>query len=264
LWLALVWGYFFGWFADTFTKAGVPAFWPHQARLVIPGNPKLRLYTDSPEELIFLTATSVVLVICLNIYSQGGILRSFNQWTGIPSGAIEIANSEIDQYRLIAEVEGYNTLTLEQVDEEFEIVKALTASDLLLLADDGSIYRAGSSQEAQIRLSRVHVKRQEQILQTIRELKYEDESFRLPSDLTQRSYITGLLQVDDVDQVVVTPRVWAFNTVRVQPLGEGLGMVHLESARVQDLQPLNNSFVTGQLIIREVNHVHPRGSPERD
>jgi len=46
-WAGLVTGYFFGWFADVFTKSGVPAFWPNRARLVIPGNPRLRLSPGS-------------------------------------------------------------------------------------------------------------------------------------------------------------------------------------------------------------------------
>ncbi len=36
---ALVIGYGMGWFGDVFTKSGVAAFFPHQARLVIPANP---------------------------------------------------------------------------------------------------------------------------------------------------------------------------------------------------------------------------------
>jgi inner membrane protein len=49
-WQALVLGYFFGWFADVFTKSGVAAFYPGKARLVIPANPRLRLSTGSSTE----------------------------------------------------------------------------------------------------------------------------------------------------------------------------------------------------------------------
>ncbi|MEO1134690.1 MAG: metal-dependent hydrolase, partial [Cyanobacteria bacterium J06639_1] len=42
-WKAFVLGYFLGWFADCFTKSGVVAFWPYDARLVVPGNPRMRL-----------------------------------------------------------------------------------------------------------------------------------------------------------------------------------------------------------------------------
>ncbi len=54
-WQALVLGYFFGWFADVFTKSGVAAFYPSKARLVIPGNPKMRLSTGSNAEWFVLS-----------------------------------------------------------------------------------------------------------------------------------------------------------------------------------------------------------------
>ncbi|MBW4619288.1 MAG: metal-dependent hydrolase [Cyanosarcina radialis HA8281-LM2] len=53
-WQALVLGYFLGWFADCFTKSGVAAFYPSPARLVIPGNPRLRLSTGSRAEYFVL------------------------------------------------------------------------------------------------------------------------------------------------------------------------------------------------------------------
>jgi inner membrane protein len=50
LWQTICLSYFIGWFGDVFTKSGVCAFYPSQARLIIPGNPRLRLSTNSPAE----------------------------------------------------------------------------------------------------------------------------------------------------------------------------------------------------------------------
>ena len=54
LWKALILGYFWGWFADVFTKSGVEAFYPSRGRLIIPRNPKLRLGTRSRAEWFLL------------------------------------------------------------------------------------------------------------------------------------------------------------------------------------------------------------------
>jgi len=43
---ALSVGYFFGWFADIFTRGGVEMFWPSPVRCVCPGNRNLRLGTS--------------------------------------------------------------------------------------------------------------------------------------------------------------------------------------------------------------------------
>ena len=54
LWQALILGYFWGWFADVFTKSGVEAFYPSRGRLIIPRNPHLRLGTRSRAEWFLL------------------------------------------------------------------------------------------------------------------------------------------------------------------------------------------------------------------
>jgi inner membrane protein len=69
-WQALVVGYFFGWFGDVFTKSGVCAFYPSSARLVIPGNPRMRLSTGSGAEVFVLVALLAVAIATININSN--------------------------------------------------------------------------------------------------------------------------------------------------------------------------------------------------
>lgn len=75
LYLAVVVGYFVGWFADAFTKSGVEAFYPNPARLVIPGNPRARLDTRSPAEYwvlataVFLTTVSIRGDLCSALWT---------------------------------------------------------------------------------------------------------------------------------------------------------------------------------------------------
>ncbi|WP_219884728.1 metal-dependent hydrolase, partial [Merismopedia glauca] len=123
-WLALALGYFCGWFGDVFTKSGVTAFYPSQARLVIPGNPRLRLSTGSRAEYLVLVLIAIACLISINITSSGGILRAFNQVLAMPSGAVEITNEEINRNILIAQVRGRNALTQAPVVGDYEIVKS--------------------------------------------------------------------------------------------------------------------------------------------
>src|SRR5262249_57496590 len=52
-WRALVFGFFFGWFGDVFTKSGVAAFYPFTAaRLGIPPNPRLRLFAGTKSQIL--------------------------------------------------------------------------------------------------------------------------------------------------------------------------------------------------------------------
>lgn len=97
-WQALILGYFFGWFADVFTKSGVCAFYPSSARLVIPGNPKLRLSTGSNAEWFVLFLLIAIAIGSININSAGGIVRSFNQSLGLPGGAVETVNEDASKY----------------------------------------------------------------------------------------------------------------------------------------------------------------------
>ncbi|MDF5712155.1 MAG: metal-dependent hydrolase [Nostoc sp. S4] len=65
---ALSIGYFFGWFADVFTRGGVEMFWPSPVRCVCPGNRNLRLRTGSNVEYF-------VLIILIAIAQQNRPLR---------------------------------------------------------------------------------------------------------------------------------------------------------------------------------------------
>ncbi|NJK28773.1 MAG: metal-dependent hydrolase, partial [Acaryochloris sp. SU_5_25] len=162
-WQALILGYLLGWFGDVFTKSGVTAFYPSPARLVIPGNPRLRLATNSPSELFVLGVLIVVAISSITINSGGGILRGFNQVLGMPSGAVEIVNNEAHQYLLSAHIRGIWQVTSEPVNQRFEVVKSLTQNDLLVRDAQGRLYRAGTSQDCQILANQVQVERTNRI-----------------------------------------------------------------------------------------------------
>jgi inner membrane protein len=256
LWIALNLGYFLGWYADNFTKQGVCAFFPHPARLVTPGNPRLRLSTGSSAEFVLLVVLIFAAIAIINLNSSGGILKAFNQTLGLSSGAVEIVAAEQNQYLLVAQIRGRNTLTQQSVQGQFEVVQPLTQTDLLVKDGQGKLYRAGETQECQILITQVQVQRRSRLKQSVREIRLEDEAIadallQLPQ--SARTYISGLLMVEDAEDLVLPNYPDRFNSIRVQP-GNGISSVHLEAANPKEIiNVLGDYSARGSLIVRSMN-----------
>jgi inner membrane protein len=256
-WQALVLGYFCGWFGDVFTKSGVCAFYPSPARLVIPGNPRLRLSTGSGAEVFLLGVLVCLAIASINIASNGGILKAFNQTLGFTSGAVEIVAQEQNQYLLSAELTGRNAATQQSVASVFEVVQPLTQSDLLLKDSSGRLYRAGETQECQILVNQIRLQRRGRVRQSVQEVQLQEDSV---SDLisqvqpADRVYVSGLLLLEDAEDLVVPSYPDRFNPIRVQPGGNQKVSVYLQAASPQDVgQFLGEFSATGSLIVRSIH-----------
>jgi inner membrane protein len=256
VWIALNLGYFLGWYADNFTKQGVCAFFPHPGRLVTPGNPRLRLSTGSSAEYFLLMVLVCVAIAIVNLNTSGGILKAFNQTLGLSSGAVEIVAAEQNQYLLMAQIRGRNTLTQQAVQGQFEVVQPLTQTDLLVKDSQGRLYRAGETQESQILITQVQVQRRGTVKPSIREIRLEDEVIaealsRIPQ--SDRIYLSGLLTVEDAEDLVPPNYPDRFNSIRVQP-GSGIASVHLEAASPAEvIRVLGDYSASGSLIVRSIH-----------
>ena len=253
-WQALVLGYFFGWFGDTFTKSGVCAFYPSAARLVIPGNPRMRLSTGSGAEAFILVLLIVVAVATINVNSNGGILTAFNKVLGVPSGAIEIVGEEDDKYLMMAWIRGRNAVTQERVEAEFEVIKPLTQNDLLVKDAQGVLYRAGVSQSSQLLASQIQVRRGPAITAQITEISLDDDDIAtaLGGLSNERVYLTGTLTLDAAEGIQLASRPQQFSPITLQP-AQGYTIARLESASPQwVIQALGDYFATGTLIVRSI------------
>jgi inner membrane protein len=256
IWIALNLGYFLGWYADNFTKQGVCAFFPHPGRLVTPGNPRLRLSTGSSAEYLLLVILVCVAIAIINLNTSGGILKAFNQTLGLSSGAVEIVAAEQNQYLLVAQIKGRNTLTQQAVQGLFEVVQPLTQTDLLVKDTQGRLYRAGETQESQIQITQVQVQRQGNVKPSVREIRLEDEAIsEALSRISQsdRVYLSGLLTVEDAEDLVPPNYPDRFNSIRVQP-GSGIASVHLEAASPAEVvRVLGDYSASGSLIVRSIH-----------
>jgi inner membrane protein len=256
LWIAMNLGYFLGWYADNFTKQGVCAFFPHPGRLVTPGNPRLRLSTGSSAEYFLLVVLVCGAIAIINLNTSGGILKAFNQTLGLSSGAVEIVAAEQNQYLLMAQIRGRNTLTQQEVQGQFEVVQPLTQTDLLVKDAQGRLYRAGETQGSQILITQVQIQRLRKAKQSVREIRLEDEAIadvitQLPR--SDRVYISGLLTVQDAEDLVPPNYPDRFNSIRVQP-GSGIASVHLEAASPAEMvRVLGDYSASGSLIVRSIH-----------
>jgi inner membrane protein len=252
--LALLSGYFWGWFGDVFTKSGVCAFYPSQVRAVCPGNPRMRLATNSPMEWFLLVLLVLLAIGSINLNSSGGILRGFNQMLGFPEGAVEITNNEGHQYLLTAQIQGRNRTTSQPVVGAYEIIKSLTRSDLLVRDSTGLLYRVGSTQDCQIQANQIRVSRGPRIRATVQQFTLQEttvDSLNFPK--TSRTFITGTLTIPDAEDLVVPDYADRFNPIRVQPLQGGAAIVRMEAASPQEVLRLLGEFEgTGSVLVRQV------------
>jgi inner membrane protein len=253
-WQALVLGYFFGWFADVFTKSGVAAFYPSQARLVIPGNPKMRLATGSNAEWFVLFVLVTVAILSININSAGGILRSFNQALGLPSGAVEAVNEDASRYLLTAHIRGRNAITQEPLEEDYEVIQPLSQSDLLVKDEAGVAYRVGRTQECQIIATSIKIKRGQPIItQAANFLLDDEELYTAMASLPQeRTYLSGTLTIFDADDLILPTHIDRYDTITLRP-GSEIAYARLIAATPGEvMRLLGDYYASGNLVVRSI------------
>ena len=253
LWGAIVLGYSFGWFADCFTKTGVAAFWPYQARLVIPGNPRLRLSTGSRLEYLLVSVLAFTLAFSLFMNSGGGLMRSIEGWMGMPSSAVELVLSEGDRWELQAEAWGVERLTQKPITGKvYRVLSAITQLDVLLQDEEGWLYRAGQSQEAQLQVWRLRVERVQPIQVELRTLEFDDTTLNeVDPPIPKDAYLSGVLELDEEPERIPDP--FHFEPLRLQGMGNGRFLAHLQSAPPDQILPLlGDSPARGRLVARRL------------
>lgn len=253
-WKAIVLGFFSGWFLDVFTKSGVAAFYPSQARLVIPGNPRLRFSTRSNGEWFLLFVLSAIAILSINLNSSGGLIRGFNQALGLPSGAVETAQEDASRYLLMAQIKGRNAITELPIDETYEVVEPLTANDLLVKDKQGTVYRVGSSQECQIIVTQMRIERFSPITIEVKDLILdEDDLYSVLSQLPQeRTYLSGTLTIHDAEDLMLPSHIDRFDTITLQP-GELAYARFISASPSSAIAVLGDYSASGNLIVRTIN-----------
>jgi inner membrane protein len=178
LWAAFILGYFSGWFGDTFTKAGVAAFYPlSSARLVIPANPRLRLTTGTRAEYVVLALLLIALLGSIHLNSKGGLLRGVNVWLAQPEGVAALFARESTRHQILAHITGRLVASAQLTQEEFEVLE-VEGERLLVRNRQGQRFWAGHTQTCptcHLDIHRVQARIGHVIAIATHELRWQDE-----------------------------------------------------------------------------------------
>jgi inner membrane protein len=246
-------GYFFGWFADCFTRGGVEMFWPASSiRCVCPGNRNLRLRTGSKAEYFVLFALIVIALFTFNLNSSGGILTNFNRLIASESGVQQIFNEKGSTHLIKANIKGVRTSDRSIVKDKYLIIQSLE-SGFLVQSPDGKIYQASTNSDAQILISEITADIGKPAITNIEALTLDDEPIGqalAPFNRTgARVFISGSLSVEDFDTSTLPRDPYQFPYLKATS-----NSITLEAAPLEIVQTsLMEEFATGQLQIRIIN-----------
>ncbi|MBX3279704.1 MAG: metal-dependent hydrolase [Acidobacteria bacterium] len=263
LWKAALWGYFFGWFADAFTRAGVAAFYPlTSARLVIPANPRLRMQTGSKAEYIVILLLIGVLAASLHLNTKGGLMRTLTMALGRSESLVKLYQAEGARRRVIADIQGRFAASNVPLHGSYDVIEA-SGENLIVRAvgeKDGVLYLAGHAQECascQILIERVKGALGAAVTTVTRELRFEDRKIGDVLDSLRADgaeiRISGEIILDDADLLSWPISLQRFNPVTVS--GASTKTLKLQAATPADLERAADYFGRGQLLVREVRDV---------
>ena len=248
---ALLFGFLFGWLGDVFTKSGVAAFYPSLARLVIPKNVNLRLATGSAAEYGVMILLTLLFVITINVNSSGGITHNFTQLTAQTQGAAQTYLEQRDNYLVFARVKGHHLITGKPIEGRFEIVGS-EGKQLVLKTEQGLLKTGEHLEPTRIRTqkdARVEVKT---LTLNLLQESPEDALLSVAHQMPERTYVSGELEVEYAEDLVLPKPVQFYATIRAAT-GVGVNSVTLHNASPAAVAKLLGQYdATGTLLIKMV------------
>jgi len=247
-WAAVVIGQFVGWFADSFTRAGVTAFYPNPARLVIPGNPKARLRSGSQLEYWVLGIALFLAIAVVNLNSSGGISEQFSRLLFNDPATAGVLFGKYGSDRLIyIDVQGMNVATSQPVAERFVMLEASGNTLIAESRENGRLYKIGNAPDVQIQPHSVKAEVGAAVKISSRESDPNDIGvLDWLQGMPQDAYLSGSLLLDEMGEVRITPAIESYPTVRV--FG---GQLELSNARPEQLGALRDFWILqGKVIVK--------------
>lgn len=244
-------GFFFGYFADTFTATGCEMFWPSSVRCVWPGNRKFRLKTGSPIEHGVLVALAFLLFSLIHINAHGGIMTQFNRLIATPYGVEQVYNKQGSSHLIVAHIKGVRVSDRAPISEDFLIIDS-KEKDFIVQSKTGEIYKTGSGAGSQLINEYITADAGAEAITRLESLSLQDdqvstklERFNRPDAMV---FISGELKVDDLEEVHIPKETQQFQTMKKS--GESVVLDDAPLLVVQ--QKLGEQFATGELSIRSI------------
>lgn len=248
IWAAVSIGYFFGWFSDCFTTSGVAAFYPSNARLVIPRNPKARLRTGSNGEYWVLGIAIALLVISCQFISNGGLSETFERsFFRSAETAADIFKKDGATRQVFVKISGVNIYTSEQIkDREYKII---AASETAIIGKDsnGDLYQIGKGESVQIRATSVETRLGDKVeIKAIESNPKDQFVSEWISSIPDNAYISGNLFIDNMEGLKLPLEQKKYNVLKIST-----SSIELLNAQKQNLEPILESFIIqGKAIIK--------------
>lgn len=257
---ALNLGYFFGYFADCFSRNGVELFWPSPVRCVCPGNRNLRLKTGSQVEYGVLVVLIALALMTFNINAKGGILTQFNRLIATPSGVEQIYNQYGSSHLIVAHIQGIRASDRTPITGDFWIIQQHGTGFIVVQSKTGELYKAGTDPDSQIITKKITADPGSGATTSIEPLALNEEQVAAAIVPFNRAgamvFVSGQLSVDDPEGLQLVADPYQFPFIRVTA-----SSVTLEAAPLALVyQALGEQFAIGQLSIRSI-YVNAQTSP---
>lgn len=248
-WAAINLGFFMGWFADCFTKAGVGAFYPSNKRLVIPGNPNNRIRSGSSGEFWILAVSVGILVIACNLISNGGVTENFaRSFFRDADTASEMFKRYGSSQQIIIKVEGIHNITNQPVRDTFKVIGAAAQTSVIAENSKGELYQIGNDPASQIKPVSVHTELGKPITITSTE-KVLDSILAIDwlNQLPNSAFITGSIILDDLNDFKIPLVLERYSVLSIYA-----GQIQLTNARKNVLvSVLGDQYILqGRVIIK--------------
>ena len=231
-WGALNIGFFMGWFADCFTKAGVAALYPSNKRLVIPGNPNNRMRSGGTGEYWLLATAIALLIISINLITNGGVVENFSRsMLKDPATASDMFRRYGSEKQVFVQVKGVHGVTNQSVDQEYKVIGSTGQTSVIAKDSKGILYQIGNDPASQIKPNSIDTRIGKDVSITSKEMILEDIlAIDWLNGLPNNAYVTGSLIVDDLDQAKAPLVIDRFPTISIFA-----GQIQLSNASKQEL-----------------------------
>jgi len=263
-WRALVFGFFFGWFGDVFTKSGVAAFYPFTAaRLVVPRNPRLRLSTGAKGEYLVLALLVCAGIASIHLNTEGGLMMAFGNLMGQPESAITLFQKEGARHQVLVTIEGRNAATGQWVNMSGAEVVDVDGGTLIVRDAGGAMFQVGAAaqcSQCQIQAERIGAMTGAPIETESRELRFYDREMRdviaaIPQTPGARLVFSGELSLKGAHSLVLSQSLQRFNPVTISGAdGSNERTARLRAAGIDDLALLSDCYGSGILLIKVVKY----------
>lgn len=244
IWLALPLGHLLACFSDCFTRQGVQLFWPQRIWCISVSNPRRRLVTGSPPEYWVLAVAIAVLVVAVNVNSQGSFASVLGSRLGLADEIARQYRESAASHHVWVNLEGYKIGDRTPIEGKFFILDG--QGDRFIITDGQAIWRTG----AQVEIEKLSIEEGDRAIVKVEPVEFQDElvSEKLRSHLSEgsASWVSGSIAVEFGDEIRVTPKPFELTTISVA--GDNVTFNH--RSLEQAIADLADQYGTGTLTIK--------------